>query len=317
MQRQTVRRGHARQKIRRLDSSNRQTQSPSVLRSSGLIRSSILLAIILPLACLVIYSGCKTAPITGRRQLMLIPESREVKMGVEGYQQILSESTLSAKEQHAALVRRVGHRIAAIADRSDYDWEFNLIESEQMNAFALPGGKVAIFEGILPVCQNEAGLAVVMAHEVAHALARHGGERMSQTALVGGLQKVIESSTQNQDQKNREMILAVYGAASTYGYSLPYSRHHESEADRIGILLMAEAGYDPREAPKFWQRFSKVSGEKPMEFMSTHPSDDRRAADLEAMLPEAMKEYENAPQKFGTGEEIVMDPGSATQSILK
>lgn len=286
--------------------------------TAGVIRFSVLIAVVIPILGALIYSGCRTTPVTGRRQLMLIPESQEVQMGVEGYKQILSESTLSSREQQAAIVRRVGQRIAAVAGRPDYEWEFNLIQSEQMNAFALPGGKVAIYEGILPVCENEAGLAVVMAHEVAHALARHGGERMSQTTLVGGIQKVIETGTQNQDAKNREMILAVYGAASTYGYALPYSRHHESEADSIGIILMAKAGYDPSEAPKFWQRFAKVSGEKPLEFMSTHPSDERRAANLEGLLPNAQVEYGNAPEKFGIGEELqIADPGSAVNATLR
>ncbi len=254
---------------------------------------------------LIIVAGCRTTPLTGRRQIMLIPEKHEIEMGLAGYQEVLKTEKLSQQEQNQDMIRRVGQRIAAVANRPDYDWEFTLIESETMNAFALPGGKVAIYEGILPICQNEAGLAVVMSHEVAHALARHGGERMSQTALVNSIQKMIETSTADKQAHDRELVMAVYGAASTYGFSLPFSRHHESEADHIGLMLMSQAGYDPREAPRFWERFGAAQqGQQPLEFLSTHPSDERRASDLRKMLPEAIEKYEASQTRLALGEQI-------------
>lgn len=261
-------------------------------------------------------AGCRTTPMTGRRQIMLIPEHHEITMGTQGYEEILSVEKLSPQVTHQEMVERVGRRIAAVAGRPDYQWEFKLIESEQMNAFALPGGKVAIYEGILDVCQNEAGLAVVMSHEVAHALARHGGERMSQTALINSIQKMIETSSADKEAHDRELVLAVYGAASQYGISLPFSRHHESEADQIGLMLMADAGYDPREAPRFWERFAAVQSEKPIEFLSTHPSDERRAADLRKLLPEALTRYESSATKIALGEQITRPSRDQSTPLL-
>lgn len=263
--------------------------------------------LLLVFSLLLIEAGCRTAPVTGRRQLLLIPEQQEIQMGVQGYEQVMQEETRSDRQDLQAMVERVGQRIAAVSGRPDYQWEFHLLKSPEMNAFALPGGKVAIYEGILPICQNEAGLAVVMSHEVAHALARHGGERMSQQAVVGGLGKMIEAGTQSQEEYNREMILAMYGGAAKYGFSLPYSRKHESEADQIGLMLMAKAGYDPREAPHFWERFATATSGKPPEFLSTHPSDQRRAADLRRELPKALENYEAAPQQYALGDVIEYD----------
>ena len=237
-------------------------------------------------------------------------------MGIESYKTVLKDEKLSRNKEATAMVKRVGRRIAAVAGRPDYEWEFNLIESSQMNAFALPGGKVAIYEGILSVCENEAGLAVVMSHEVAHALARHGGERMSQSGVVSTIGKVISASTQSRSPEEQERVLSVYGAASEYGFALPFSRKHESEADHIGLVLMAKAGYDPREAPRFWERFSKVGGDKPPEFMSTHPSDDRRAGDLTKLLPVAMERYEAAGERYALGAPIPNASRSSSNTIL-
>jgi predicted Zn-dependent protease len=250
------------------------------------------------------YFGCRTAPVTERKQLLLLPESQEVSMGVAAYQDLMGQQPPSQNPQYVEMVTRVGNRIAAAAGRSDYQWEFRVIAADQQNAFALPGGKVAIYEGILPVCANEAGLAVVMSHEVAHALARHGGERMSHSMVVKGVQNTIERFSKSQDEINRQRILTAYGIASKYGVILPYSRKQESEADHIGLMLMAKAGYDPREAPAFWERFSHAGGEKPPEFLSTHPSDAARAENLRKLLPKAMELYEQAPTKFGFGSAI-------------
>ncbi len=245
--------------------------------------------------------GCQTIPFSSRRQLVIIPEQQEIQMGEESYRQILSEEKLSENQQAAEAVRRVGQRIAAVSGRDDFDWEFQLIASDKMNAFALPGGKVAVYEGILEVCENEAGLAVVMSHEIAHALARHGGERMSHQAIVNAGSGVLQRVMRNKDEQKRARLMHAYGLGTKYGVVLPYSREHEMEADSIGLSLMAKAGYDPREAPRFWKRFSEISGHKPPEFLSTHPSDLSRANNLTGLLPQAMALYEAAEQQYGQG----------------
>jgi predicted Zn-dependent protease len=261
--------------------------------------------LVLSLVGLAGWSGCRNVPLTGRKQLMIIPEKQEISMGIEAYQEILSQETLSTNERYIEMVNRVGRRIAAAADRPEYDWEFNVIASPQQNAFALPGGKVAIYEGILPLCENEAGLAVVMSHEVAHALARHGGERMGTEIIQAGGQKFLEVLTRRQGERERKMISQVYGVASQYGAVLPFSRKQELEADQIGLMLMARAGYNPEEAPRFWERFSAAGQQqKPAEFFSTHPSDVHRAADLRALLPEALELYQNAPNRYGVGQSV-------------
>ncbi len=251
--------------------------------------------------------GCRTAPVTGRKQLVIMPEQSEIALGLQAYEQATVDVPPSNNEQATAMVRRVGQRIADQSGRSDYQWEFRLLGSSEQNAFALPGGKVAIYDGILPICQNEAGLAVVMSHEVAHALAHHGGERMSHDQAIGIGRHALDFVLQRQSADRRELMLQAYGAASKYGVQLPYSRHQESEADHIGLMLMSRAGYDPAEAPKFWTRFGGVGGDaegKPPEFLSTHPSDERRAADLQGLLPEAQQLYLAAPAKFGLGESL-------------
>jgi len=260
-------------------------------------------------SALFLTPGCRSAPMTGRRQMLLLPETQEVSLGLTSYQEIVAKEPASTNQAAIEMVERVGRRIAAVADKPEYQWEFRVIASDVQNAFCLPGGKVAVYEGILPVCENEAGLAVVMSHEVAHALARHGGERMSQSLAVDGVKQAVSYATQKQDETRREILLKAYGVASEYGVILPYSRQHESEADHIGLMLMAKAGYDPSEAPRFWQRFAMAQdGNKPLEFLSTHPSDARRSSDLETLLPEAMKLYVSAPTRHGLGEGLVLNP---------
>jgi metalloendopeptidase OMA1, mitochondrial len=249
--------------------------------------------------------GCKSAPMTGRKQLILMPESQEMSLGLQAYTETLAEQEESRNVPLTQLVSRVGKRIAGVSGRTDFDWEFRLIASDEQNAFCLPGGKVAIYEGILPVCENEAGLAVVMAHEVAHALARHGGERMSQSMVNDGAKAVVDKIARTKAPDKADLLLQAYGVATEYGVILPYSRKQESEADHIGVMLMAKAGYDPNEAPRFWSRFSAVGGDKPAEFMSTHPSDDRRERDLLALMTEAGTHYETAAEKYGRGQAIV------------
>lgn len=255
----------------------------------------------------VLWSGCRTTPVTNRRQILnpLIPEAREVEMGVTAYNELLSQEKPSANQRYAEMVQRVGQRIAAVAGKPDYQWEFKLIESPQQNAFALPGGKVAIYEGILPICQNEAGLAVVMAHEIAHATARHGGERMAHNSIADAGKSALAYFTQSSSTKTQELVQTYYGAGSKYLGILPFSRKHESEADHIGLIYMAKAGYDPREAPAFWERFGQAAaGGASNEFLSTHPSHGRRSSELRQLLPEAIQIYESAAQKVGIGEQI-------------
>ena len=250
--------------------------------------------------------GCRSTPYTGRSQLIIVPEQQEVTMGQSAFADVMKKEKLSQNVRFQQIVERVGMRIAGVSGRTDYQWEAKLVVGDTQNAFCLPGGKIVVYEGILPVCQNEAGLAVVMSHEVAHVLARHGGERMSQTAAVNGAQTVVGYVMRNREQVSRDIVMRAYGLGSQYGLILPYSRKHELEADQIGLMLMAQAGYDPSEAPRFWKRFGAASqGAKPAEFMSTHPSDERRAADLERQLPQALQYYTTAPSQVALGETIV------------
>ncbi len=258
--------------------------------------------------CLIAW-GCQTTPVSGRRQLVLIPEQQEMNLGATTYQEILAKETPSRQQRYVEMVQRVGDRIAAVAGRDDFAWEFKVIDSDQQNAFCLPGGKVAVYEGIISVCQSEAGLAVVMSHEIAHALARHGGERMTHQQVKQVGSKAVDFAGKwlykDEYDSKREIVLTAYGVGSEYLGVLPYSRKHESEADLIGLELMAKAGYDPSEAPSFWERFGAAKGGKtPVEFFSTHPSDARRAADLRENLPKALEVYRAAPQQYGLGDRI-------------
>ena len=257
--------------------------------------------------------GCASAPMTNRRQLLLIPESNEVAMGLTAYEDFVADASPSTNGAAAEMVQQVGQRIARVANRPDYDWEFRLVRGAEQNAFCLPGGKVVVYEGILPVCQSEAGLAVVMAHEIAHALARHGGERMSQGYVVDGIGRAVAHLTSDQEERRQEQVRRAYGMATQYGFVLPYSRKHESEADQMGMILMAQAGYDPREAPRFWERFARVVGGTPSgvsEYLSTHPADERRAEDLIDMLPEALAIYNQVGHPVGVGQRVPLTKGS-------
>ena len=236
---------------------------------------------------------------------MLLPEGQELALGSQAFEETIASEQLSSNTRLAQMVKRVGQRIASASNRNDYQWEFQLIQSPTQNAFCLPGGKVAIYEGMLPVCQDEAGLAVVMSHEVAHALARHGGERMSHSMAVDGVKRVAEKLAGTYAADKKEILMKAYGVGSQYGVLLPYSRRQESEADHIGLNLMAQAGYDPTVAPDFWTRFGQLkTGDQQPEFLSTHPADERRAADLLALMDESKAIYAQAKQKFGRGEAI-------------
>ncbi|MBO7431954.1 MAG: M48 family metallopeptidase [Elusimicrobia bacterium] len=243
------------------------------------------------LGLVFLVTGCTTVPMTGRYQLILSDEASENAAGATSYGQYLKESKISTDKTNTALVKKVGQKIAAVSG-CDYDWEFNLLESDEANAWCLSGGKVAVYTGILPYTQTEAGLATVMSHEIAHAIARHGAERSAQNDLLQyGL--AIGSATLS-NNPNKELIMLGVNVAGNIGIILPYSRKHESEADYMGLLLMAKAGYDPNEALKFWQRMSAASGGSQgglSDFLSTHPSDEKRIKDLQKHLPEALQYY--------------------------
>jgi len=241
----------------------------------------------------LIVIGCATVPITGRKQFNLISDKQADALGVEAYQKVESESRLITSGPDYDRVLRVGKRIATAANESAFKWEFCLIDDPKMvNAFCLPGGKVAVYSGILPITKDDTGLAVVLAHETAHAVARHGAERMTdQLALQlggAGLQQLL----QQKSPATQQVVMAAFGVGTTVGVMLPFSRSLESEADHIGLVFMAKAGYDPRQAPEFWRRMiAASSGASPPAFLSDHPSDESRIQDLEEWMPEALKYY--------------------------
>jgi predicted Zn-dependent protease len=256
-----------------------------VLRRSLVV--TLLLAALVPAAC-------ETVPYTGRSQLQLVSADEEAKLGVQSYQEIVGKATISTDQQATAMVQRVGSRIAAVTDLQ-YPWEFKLIaDDKQANAFALPGGKVAVYTGILPITRDDAGLAAVLGHEIGHVVARHGGERLSQQM---GVQTVTQlaAGMASSNPATVQLVAAALGAGAQYGVLLPWSRQQESEADHIGVLLMAKAGYDPHAAVELWKRMQAAStGQRPSEWMSTHPSEATRIQQLEGWMPEAMKYYKPA-----------------------
>lgn len=265
------------------------------------IKSALLLSFVLFLA------ACATVPLTGRRQLSLVDEAAIQNEAVLAYQQFLGDpsTTVIKNTNQAQLVQRVGQRIATAvttflndngyAGQYDFQWEFNLIDENQINAWCMPGGKVAVYTGILPVTQTEAGLATVMGHEIAHAIAKHSSERMSQAiaAQMGGV--AVDVATAERSSTTRGIINTAYGLGGQLAL-MSYSRNQESEADRLGLVFMAMAGYDPNEAVSFWERMAaakNASGSAaPPEFLSTHPSDARRIMNIQKLLPEALTYYQ-------------------------
>ncbi len=252
---------------------------------------------------LLFLTACSTVPLTGRKQLHMIPSSQMLALSDQEYDQFLHEHKISTDKQATQMVKRVGKRIQqavtkylAEHNRADllegYDWEFNLVEDKQANAWCMPGGKVVVYTGILPITKDETGLAVVMGHEIAHAIAEHGAERMSQELIrqLGGVALTV--ALQEKPEETKALWLTAYGVGTQVGVMLPYSRLHESEADHLGLIFMAMAGYNPEKAIEFWQRMEKLSAAPPVpEFLSTHPSHETRIQQLKSWLPEAMKYY--------------------------
>ena len=265
----------------------------------------LLFCLILVLAAQFL-GGCAEVPITHREGLHLVPESQLLTLSFQQYEQVLKTSRLSSDQGKTHMVRTVGEKVAKSAEAflkdagqsgkiSDYHWEFNLIEDDKtVNAWCMPGGKVGVYTGILPYAQNEAGLAVVLGHEIGHALADHGNERMSQALLAetGGM--ALSVALSQKPRETQDLFMAVFGVGVSVGALLPYSRLHESEADRIGLMLMARAGYDPRESIPFWERMSKERKAKSPEFLSTHPAPESRIENLKNYIPEALPYYKKS-----------------------
>ncbi|UOQ52174.1 M48 family metallopeptidase [Hymenobacter cellulosivorans] len=253
-------------------------------------------------SCLFVAAACSTVPITGRRQLSLVSDTEINALAVQQYQEVLSTSKLSSNSTQVALVRRVGQRIQQAvetyfrsqnqqAQLAGYAWEFNVIEDKQENAWCMPGGKVAVYTGILPITQDENGLAVVMAHEIAHAVAKHGSERMSQGLLQSYGGQALSAALAAKPEGTQQLALQAFGVGSSVGL-LKYGRNQESEADHLGLIFMAMAGYNPDGAIAFWQRMdARENQASPPEFLSTHPSNGTRIADIQRELPEARKYY--------------------------
>jgi predicted Zn-dependent protease len=252
---------------------------------------------------LLFLAGCSEVEITGRKQLIIVPDSTMNSLSFQSYSEFLSSHKLSTNAEQTQMVKRVGGRIQNaieqycktnnIEDRLEgYKWEFNLVEDPNINAWCMPGGKVVVYTGILPVTQNEAGLAVVLGHEIAHAFAKHGAERMSQSLVVelGGV--ALSAALKDKPEQTKNLFMQSYGVGTQVGVLLPYSRVQESEADHLGLIFMAMAGYNPQEAISFWQRMAaQKKGTQTPEFLSTHPADETRIQNLKDLLPEAMKYY--------------------------
>ncbi len=252
---------------------------------------------------LLVLHACATVPLTGRQQLSLVANPEIITMASQQYTQVLKEGKLSDNHEQAQMVKRVGARIKGAVEQymtgaglssqlEGFNWEFNLIQDDKTaNAWCMPGGKVAFYTGILPVCKDENGVAVVMGHEVAHAIANHGRERMSQGLIENGLLSSLSAAIGQNPTMTSQIFMQAIGAGAGIGM-LKFSREQESEADHIGLIFLAKAGYDPNEAPKFWDRMVAVSkAAAPPEFLSTHPSDQSRITALKGWIPEAMKYY--------------------------
>jgi predicted Zn-dependent protease len=254
------------------------------------------------LLALLFQLSCSRVPVTGRRQMKLLPNNTLLSMSYTSYGDFLKQNKLSSNAQQTAMIKNCGNRIKTAVESymkkhgmekklSGFDWEFNLVEDPTINAWCMPGGKVVFYTGILPLCKDEAGVAVVMGHEVAHAIANHGNERMSQGLAVqmGGLGLAV--ALHDKPAETQALFMGAYGIGTTVGAILPYSRLHESEADHMGLIFMAMAGYDPRKAPEFWERMAAAGGGKVPEIMSTHPSDETRIRKLNEHMNEALSYY--------------------------
>jgi len=247
----------------------------------------------------LLVTACVAVPLTGRKQLSIVPQSSMLSMSSQQYGAFLEKHPPSNDKAGSAMVATVGANIQHAVEQffaakgmggklSGYQWEFRLVDSKEVNAWCMPGGKVVVYSGILPVARDAAGLAVVMGHEIAHAVANHGNERMSQELLAQFGATALDAALKEKPQETREMWNTAFGVGATYGALLPFSRVQESEADHLGLIFMASAGYDPHAAPEFWKRMAQLGGSKPPEFLSTHPSDETRIRKINEWIPEAV-----------------------------
>ncbi len=257
---------------------------------------------LLIVAYLLLFSSCGSVPVTGRKQLSLVSNQEVLTLSLQQYDEFIKSAPVSHDKANTAIVQRVGRNIAnavetylknnGYADQvKDYSWEFNLVKSDQVNAFCMPGGKIVVYEGILPITKDETGLAVVLGHEVAHAVAKHANERMSNQMATQYGTAAVGAALGGKSAGVQQAAAVAIGLGSQYGILLPYSRKQELEADKLGLIFMAMAGYDPSAGVGFWTRMSQNSGGKTPEFMSTHPSDQTRIQQIEKDLPDALKYY--------------------------
>jgi metalloendopeptidase OMA1, mitochondrial len=251
----------------------------------------------------LLLEACTTVPVTGRRELNFISADQEMQLGLSSFDQLKTNTPVSHDPALNAQVQRVGRRIAAVAgkDLPNAQWEFVVFDSPEANAFCLPGGKVGVYTGILPVTKDDAGLATVLGHEIGHAVAHHGASRMSQAQLTQAGGQLLGSSLSTSDPQVQTLAMAAYGVGAKVGLELPYDRKQESEADHIGLIYMAQAGYDPKAAIAFWERFAQYNqqhgGQGGMAFLRTHPLDSVRIAQLQSWLPEAGAAFKPSPAR--------------------
>lgn len=255
---------------------------------------------------LLALSGCGSVPVTGRKQMLLVSDSEVLTLSLQQYGEFMKTAPVSTDKTNTALVQKVGRDIANAVEAylnanglgdmvSLFAWEFNLVKSTDVNAFCMPGGKIVVYEGILPVTKDATGLAVVVGHEVAHAVAKHANERMSQQMVAEYGSQALNMAMSSSSAKTQQIASTVFGLGAQYGVLLPYSRKQELEADELGMIFMAMAGYDPRQAASFWERMSEAGGASTAEIMSTHPSDATRVKKLEEALPKALQYYTGKP----------------------
>lgn len=258
--------------------------------------------LLVSISCICLCCACATVPVTGRRSLALVSNAQLVSLSAESYREVVANAKLSKNPQQIEQVWRVGNRLANATEGyllehgysiAEYDWEYNVIkDNEQANAFAMPGGKIAVYTGIFPFTKTDPGLAVVMSHEIAHALAGHARERYSQALLAQAGSTAVSVAIGDESGVGGQILMQTYGIGVQMGALLPYSRLHETEADVIGLTLMALAGYDPREAVAFWQRMAQANPNRPPKILATHPNPAARIARIQQHLPEAIQTYE-------------------------
>ncbi|MBQ8674123.1 MAG: M48 family metallopeptidase [Bacteroides sp.] len=250
----------------------------------------------------MLLMGCGSVPVTGRKQVLLVSDQEVLASSLTQYNAYMQSAPRSAKTTQSAQVTRVGKRIAAATEQylrenglasevENFSWEFNLVKDSQINAFCMPGGKIVVYEGLMNIVASDDELAVVIGHEVAHAVAKHSNERMSQQMLTQYGAQILSQSLSKKSAAVQTLANSVYGIGAQYGVMLPFSRQHETEADYMGLIFMRMAGYDPDVAVNFWQKMSASGSSSVPEFMSTHPNDERRISDIQKALPEIKAKY--------------------------